>query len=66
MECEIRGFDPAIKHVQKRQLKGEARSIVSKQLVEENKLSCQWRREEADRRMVRLREKEPPHLYLLQ
>lgn len=63
MACEIRGFDPVVKHVKKRQLKGEARTAIAKQLVEGNKLACQWQRAEADRLMVRLGEKEPPHLY---
>jgi len=63
MDCKIEGFDHSVKHSKKRQLRGEMRTTIANKLINSNEFPCQWRREEANKLMVSLGEKEPPHLY---
>lgn len=63
MECAIEGFDTNVVHKKKRQLRGQQRTILGTHLADGNILPCQWRRKEADKLMLGLGEREPPHLY---
>jgi len=52
MECVIENFDNSITHKKKRQLKGDRRLKVFKEMVDANILPCMWRRKEADKLMT--------------
>lgn len=62
MECSVTDFDQSLKHTKKRQLKGDFRVEVAKQLVEGNELPCSWRRPEADR-LMQAGDNKPPHIF---
>lgn len=61
MECVIKNFDDSIIHKKKRQLKGEKRIKVSKEIIDANILPCMWRRKESDK-LMSFGDNEPAHL----
>lgn len=62
MECSLENFDDSIKHKKKRQLKGQRRIEISRDMLDRNILPSLWRHNEADSIMETLNH----HIYLKQ
>lgn len=61
MECSLENFDDSIKHKKKRQLKGQRRIEIARNMIDSNTLPSLWRRKEADK-IMEFGDPEPPYL----